>query len=709
MRSPHKALLPLLFLAACTSTDEAALPPERQIGAEAAEPSTRERARAALESGDFETARKLTGELLLESKLDAVRAALDAQDWSGAWPPLAAALQLDSRDARVRRLRSELARAILPTSLARARELILAGDPRDAMMILDEAVRVAPKHAEVQLLRGECALRMGIEDGNPLMFVDARNSFLIAARTNEANEAWLGAARAGWLSYYATQDSSELATALVHAKSGIKRLGEQRPFAKYLSFDLDKTYAEVAFAAYSASKSGALSSERTAALFEETRAALEAVIGLAPDDPWAWTQLANLYQWEGRLEDARDVLARGLTISPEDAALHESQERISQALGGWEEVVRVYGSFTTIHPELAIGYWHLGRATYEGALERLLNTKSDESAGFQEAEGAFRHARELDPSFQDASLGYEAICRDGIGWSYYNAGDLDRAAQAFRSMEELFPGAMRWEVQGKLWSGVASLEFLVGEHNKAWEERAPEYATRFPHLVKAAALADELFAYDPESSKLANNAGYFNREVATNYEQQALELLIDKNGDAERAKELLGKAVEHMERSYAAYQVAAKLAPNDARIVNDTGLILAYYLQRDLDVAQAYFESAIAVGLPQLEAGIADEEARTMTREAVGDAYQNLGVSELTLRGDAAAAKPWFEKSLDYERFPRTRVTQHFIPLCDKVIAGEISIDVVREAYYWKDLDPMAVLRRVASFNEVMGLTSSIR
>ena len=55
--------------------------------------------------------------------------------------------------------------------------------------------------------------------------------------------------------------------------------GDERPYAEYLDFDLDRTYAEIAFAAYVAARNGALPSERAPGLFEETRTALESALG----------------------------------------------------------------------------------------------------------------------------------------------------------------------------------------------------------------------------------------------------------------------------------------------------------------------------------------------------------------------------------------------------------------------------------------------
>ena len=700
-----KAIAPALLLAACaaTETEQPAAPAATPEPSPAVETDLLQRAQAALESGDFAAARALTTTLLLESHLAEAVEALAAEDWPAAWPPIAAALALAPRNQRARELRQDLARAVVPTKLAEARKALYADDPRAAMLPLDDAVRLLPKSELVQVLRGECALRMGVEDGNPLMFADARTAFLAAARTNKADAAWLGAARAGWLSYYATNDARELSEALAHAETGMQRLGNDSPFAVHQSFDPERTHAEVSFTAYSAAKTGVLPGDRAAALFEKTRGALEGIVGRDPTDPWAWSQLANLFQWEERLDEARDTLVRGLAIAPESSQLHDGLVRVASQLGGWTAVRESYEAFHSSHAELAIGLWHLARATYEEALEKMLAQANDQGAGFSLAESRFRAARLMETSYTDACLGYEIICRNGLGWSHYHAGQLDDAALAFFSMEELMDGGLRWEVKDQLWSGLDSLSFLVRMHNEAWLKPGPNHGERFPELVRAAEISDALFAYDATNSGYANNAGFFNRDLGTDLEQQGVELLLTEDSDPSQAEALFKRAVEHMERSFAAYQVAAQLAPQDARLVNDCGLVLAYYLQRNPDLAESYFQDAIAVGLPQLEAGIEDEEARTMTREAVGDAYQNLGVLELTLRGNATKAAAWFEKSLGYERYPRGAVTQFFQPLCARIAAGSVAVEQAITAHYWADLEPETVLKRLEALGQLRG------
>ena len=594
--------------------------------------------------------------------------------------------------------------ALAQLALADARQLMIEGDPRDAMVELDTALGFESDRSEVQFLRGEATLRMGTEDGNPFFFEDSREAFLQAARSGEVPSAWFGAARATWLLYFQSGDAAQLEEALGYLAKGSTERANDNPSEAYLSSTPERTIAELNFSAYTAAKNSGIAVDE---MFETTREAIEAEIALDPTSTWGWGQLANLYLWENRREDARKTIATGIGLAPTDPALHDTQVRLAQEDGGWAEVRDSYTAFVEAHDGIAIGHWWLGRSQYELALESILANQDDQYLTFEAAEKSFARTREIEASYTDACLAYEVISRCGKGWSLYYGGDLAGSADAFWSMEELFEGGLQWEVQDRLWSGVRSLNFLLAKYNAAWEEvfdreSDRSYAECFPNLEEAAALANRLFEYDSEDRNHGNNAGYFNRDIAVQYETQGTSALEQEDNE-DRARQLFALANEHMELSFSAYVQAAKLSPQDARVINDTGLILTYYLQRDLDTAREYFDRSIAVGLPQLEAGIEDEEELTMTREAIGDAYQNLGVIALTIEGDAATAKELFEKSLNYQRptNPRVEVSTFYLPLCEHIESGKIAAARAIEAHYWKDLNLDQVRRREVVMNEL--------
>jgi tetratricopeptide (TPR) repeat protein len=80
------------------------------------------------------------------------------------------------------------------------------------------------------------------------------------------------------------------------------------------------------------------------------------------------------------------------------------------------------------------------------------------------------------------------------------------------------------------------------------------------------------------------------------------------------------------EASYAAYERCIELAPDDARYVNDTALILLYHLQRDLDRAERLFLHAIDLARADLDNPFLDDAAREERVLACGDALLNLAL-----------------------------------------------------------------------------------
>ena len=78
------------------------------------------------------------------------------------------------------------------------------------------------------------------------------------------------------------------------------------------------------------------------------------------------------------------------------------------------------------------------------------------------------------------------------------------------------------------------------------------------------------------------------------------------------------------EESYTAYCRCIELAPENARWVNDTGLILLYHLDRDLDHAQELFERAWKLGKEACDNPFVSDESRYENFLAYTDAMLNL-------------------------------------------------------------------------------------
>ena len=228
-------------------------------------------------------------------------------------------------------------------------------------------------------------------------------------------------------------------------------------------------------------------------------------------------------------------------------------------------------------------------------------------------------------------------------------------------MDALFPGGITIALGDRLPNGLAGLEFVLGRLAKSPQDMQA--------MVEAAAIADELFGRRPDAANDANNAGFFNRDAAVLLERAAMQ-----SADPTAREELLTRAVAGMRRSWDAYQRAAELAPEDVRVVNDAGLVMTYYLRDEVDAAEELLERARALGdatLGELTAEQRAEREWLDPIEAWGDAYQNLGILHLTLRGDPASARPYLERALEIGPPRRAQLMDVLLPVIDRLEAGE--------------------------------------
>lgn len=657
-------------------------------------------AKRALEAGDFERAHALVGALLFQQRVAGALALEAAGDDRGALAGLRRAFALGLRPpppgAEVARARIEA--RVLAALLERAAPAVLAGDPRTALPLLDEALAIAPRDPRTNHLRARAALELGEEIGEVFLFQDALESAELALSSEPAARYY--GARAARLLHYADGDPAPLERSILLSRALLDDLRTGRVRRDALPADPapEQVHAEALFDRYRL----ALQQEdaaRAGSLYDPAKQALQTWLGATPDDPAAWRQLSSLFEWSGELEEAQTVLTRALNLLPEELSIHENLARVSRSIGGPEETVRLYGVLVERMGSSPLAHWFLAQDQLEAALDKL-SEREAQVADFERAAGSFARTRALAEEYAEACLGREALCRAGAGWVHYWEGDLEAAEAAFRSMEDGLPGGLEWQYPGRLLSGIDSLNFLVEQwYQRSLDEDLPG-AERDEALVRAAGIARSISEHRPTDSSLANNAGFLSRDASEALERRGSALVeralgATPAGSPEEGMALIGRARELMEASYAAYVRASELAPDDARVINDTGLILTYYLRRAPETARAYHERAIAVGAPRLEAGDLAEDDDLFT--AVGDAYQNLGYLELCWLGDARAALPFLERSMDYAPQTRSDVPAWLIPLTRRVLEGRLDAATVVTAHLFAPSDPERVLERAVA------------
>ncbi|MBI5431566.1 MAG: hypothetical protein HZA52_01915 [Planctomycetes bacterium] len=570
----------------------------------------------------------------------------------------------DGDFASARDLLEEL---IVGSRLQEGVRLLAAGQALEAVALLEDVRHEAPGRQDTLLPFAEASLHAGRQLGESALIERALGAF---TQLDGEPAAAFGASRAA----AALGRTDE---ALRFAREGLRRL-DARGTTSPLAEPGERTWARAALASYYLARAN--QSAEADALRVECEDALARYLGTNAPDGWIWVQLGALAESDGRFEEARSAYERGLHRASSETALLDGLWRAARELGGFDAaaaaLTRVLGS----HPELARARFDLGVTRFELAL-----AKNDASsvAEYARAEADLAAARRADPSLESAALGWEAMCRAGVGWTRLAANDLVGARAAFESMETLYPGGLRCTIEGRMRSGVEGLTYVGAGFQRAGA------------LEDAAATFQRLFEYEPGNLDFANNAGLFARDLADKLAGTADDLARASRGDirdparlaelraaaelprsgaddeasrralARAADALRANATRLFEQSFAAYEKAAELAPEDVRILNDVALIQVYYLKRDWDRARGWLLRAVELGERQLADTTLAKDRRFELENAWGDAHENLGVLALEHDHDVAAARKWFQRAVEIGPDPRPKVTDVWLKQCD--------------------------------------------
>ena len=127
--------------------------------------------------------------------------------------------------------------------------------------------------------------------------------------------------------------------------------------------------------------------------------------------------------------------------------------------------------------------------------------------------------------------------------------------------------------------------------------------------TEAAALAELCAEAEDRNPRHWNNLGLFLRYQAD---------------EAKKDETLLPAVMTALaERSLEAYERALELAPDDPGLVNDTAVLLHYYLDRDLERAGEMYLRAAELARAKLSAEELPEDERASLEKVVADATAN--------------------------------------------------------------------------------------
>ena len=357
----------------------------------------------------------------------------------------------------------------------------------------------------------------------------------------------------------------------------------------------------------------------------------------------AYLRSAQVYTWLGQQTEALMELERGISLVPDDAALHAMYMETYFGMDRRSECVASYKRLLKEHNHSHILLWNLGRAQQAlGDDYRSKGRFDDASTAYRESEQSLRQYQAIQPQHAEATRDYLAILALSLARTALESGDLEGSKQGFARAYELSPKVADNDVNGApllydslggtYAGGLARIgqTIVVPSTREALEQGLGFYRT-------VLARHPDRFGF------MFNNAALTARDLGNAYEKESPE-------DPDAKAKALATARPLYEQSYQWYEKAVALEPNDARITNDCGLMLVYHLKRDYPRARVLFEKAIELGEAQLKDLPAETEAATRNslEEAVGDAWQNIAVLLLQTGEAWEKAKPFCEKAVIY-------------------------------------------------------------
>lgn len=361
--------------------------------------------------------------------------------------------------------------------------------------------------------------------------------------------------------------------------------------------------------------------------------AVRAARDLAPQDGDLAVIEAGFLDWLGVPDVAVERMRSDIPRIPGDVALHKLFIDIHVREGIDERLPRLYAGWKANTDEPTV-VW------YTGYVARLAGDLFQRERDFGRAREAYaRCIEEMDEAAREEESyrpSAQAIANQARVSTIWCDMEEQRFAEAEAGVLELLDRSpeRRDEPDGlgrSLMNAIAGL----GQH-----------LVDLSQYERAARVARAVVAVVPDDGEWWNNLGFLLREYGSQMQNGAFP---DADRPEERAKSIFRE-------SWRAYQHAAELKPDDARVINDGALIQVYHLHEELGVAEEMLHRAIEVGEAQLAAmgPDADESERFPVAQAVGDAYQNLGYLYYQVLGKKAESREYWVKSMESDSGDRS-------------------------------------------------------
>lgn len=370
--------------------------------------------------------------------------------------------------------------------------------------------------------------------------------------------------------------------------------GEKAVALEPQNADAALTLGRIAMSQYVSTKDDAAKAAEADVHWETARASfakaadLYAARGDAPAQTAAAAlQWGHTLAWKKKVDDASRAYALAISTDPDAVDFRQVINVLAEPKDAF---VKCLEEGARIRKEKSAGetkgdatlLWWLGWARFE-------------SAQYAEAEAALQAAVRLNPTFLN-SWYYIAQAR-------YAQKDYGGAVDAFRRHFEASPEDLAASIAQNTEVDLAILDYLV-----AW-------CANNERTVEAGMLSDAQTIVAPDVSRYWNNAGLFYRDAAERL------MKSEAAADQKTSAELIDKA-------YKAYSMALELSPNDPSILNDTAVMLHYYLKRDFDRAREMYIKAREIAEAELAKTDLAEDVRRIYAIALRDSKNNLAKLE---------------------------------------------------------------------------------
>jgi tetratricopeptide (TPR) repeat protein len=536
--------------------------------------------------------------------------------------------------------------------LKEAARLLAEDDPDGALAITDKLRKAYPNWAAAFVLAGDGNLKLSKIERRGLnaqaVLADAESNFLTATDIEPENaSAWRGVAEARYQladfdgARQAASKALELASkngdanAVVTGQAALAGARAcQQQFVTLRQAELKDGEPDA--------RGIVKIEEKTAAKAQEALSLFAICQRTLPADGYRGAAL--VYQWLGANDEAVRELERGVVSMPENADLHIAFQDFHMQIGQQRALAGAYTRLVRENPSQPLMLWFQGRALVIVADDlRARQNLQPAIEQYRKAAQCYRDYAEKSPGHRDAAGQWVAICELSIARAAADMGDTVSAAERMFAAVDASPMTLAYDgmepqLRDSFGSHFAGVVFAIGKTLTASvDEKALEQTIAFYDRVIERCPGMFGFVY--------NNAALPCRDLGVLRVRD-----VESMQPAQREKAMTD-AMALWEKSYRYYEEAVKLSPDDARIVNDCGLMLIYHLNRGFDRARELFDRAIQVGEAQRAAMPADatKEDRQLLEEAVGDAWQNIAVLMSKHQNRPfEELKPFLEKAVQF-------------------------------------------------------------